>query len=54
MVLEKRKNEKIILANCIKKEIKYMVQLNSTQTKVLVQNYVPEIQEELIRALGDD
>lgn len=27
LVLEKRKNEKMILANCIKKEIKYMVKL---------------------------
>ena len=27
LVLEKRKNEKMVLANCIKKDIKYMVQL---------------------------
>ena len=31
-----------------------MVKLDSQKIKVLVQNYVPEIQEELIVALGDD
>jgi hypothetical protein len=54
LVLEKRRNEKVLLANCIKKDIKYMVKLAPQQIKVLVQNYVPEIQEELIWALGDD
>jgi hypothetical protein len=43
-----------MLANCIKKEIKYMVMLNPQKTKLIVQNYVPEMQEELIRALQDD
>ena len=45
LVLEKRRNEKVLLANCIKKDIKYMVKLAPQQIKVLVQNYVPEIQE---------
>ena len=31
-----------------------MVKLDPQKIKVLVQNYVPEIQEELISALGDD
>jgi hypothetical protein len=54
LVLERKKEQKNILANCIKKEIKYMVSLDPQKIKVLVQNYVPEIQEELINALGDD
>lgn len=54
LVLEKRRDQKIQLANCIKSQIKYMVSLEPQRTKVLVQNYVPEIQEELIAALGDD
>jgi len=29
------------LANCIKRQIKYMVSLEPHKTKVLVQNYVP-------------
>jgi len=33
-----------MLANCIKKDIKYMVKLEPQKIKVLVQNYVPEIQ----------
>ena len=31
-----------------------MVSLEPQSTKVLVQNFVPEIQEELIAALSDD
>lgn len=31
-----------------------MVSLDPQKIKVLVQNYVPEIQEELIDALSDD
>lgn len=31
-----------------------MVGLEPHRTKILVQNYVPEIQEELIAALSDD
>lgn len=54
LVLERKREQKNILANCIKKEIKYMVSLDPQKIKVLVQNYVPEIQEELINALGDD
>ena len=53
-MLERKKEQKNILANCIKKEIKYMVSLDPQKIKVLVQNYVPEIQEDLINALGDD
>lgn len=54
LVLEKRKDQKMALANCIKSHIKYMVGLEPQSTKVLVQNFVPEIQEELIAALSDD
>lgn len=54
LVLEKRKDQKMALANCIKSHIKYMVSLEPQSTKVLVQNFVPEIQEELIAALSDD
>jgi len=31
-----------------------MVSLQPQRTKILVQNFVPEIQEELIAALSDD
>ncbi len=54
LILEKRKDQKVILANCIKSHIKYMVGLEPHRTKILVQNYVPEIQEQLIAALADD
>jgi hypothetical protein len=54
LVLEKRREQKNALANCIKNQIKYMVGLEPQRTKILVQNYVPEIQEELIAALSDD
>ena len=54
LVLERRKDQKTALANCIKNQIKYMVGLEPHRTKILVQNYVPEIQEELIAALSDD
>lgn len=54
LVLERRKDQKVALANCIKSQIKYMVGLEPHRTKILVQNYVPEIQEELIAALADD
>jgi hypothetical protein len=41
LVLEKRREHKNVLANCIKTQIKYMVGLDPQRTKVLVQNYVP-------------
>ena len=53
LVLEKKKEEKKTLAKCITQEIKWMVELNPKKTKNLVDVYIPEIQQQLIDALGD-
>lgn len=54
LVLERKKNEKNLLANCIKVSIKHLLKLEPRKTITLVQNCVPDIQEELIYALNDD
>ena len=54
LVLERKKSEKGLLASCIKASIKHLLKLEPRKTITLVQNCVPEIQEELITALDDD
>lgn len=42
------------MSQCIKNQIRQLVRLNPRRTKMLIQNYIPEIHEELIAALEDD
>ncbi len=54
LTLEKKKEEKKVLAGCILKEIRQLVKLNSEKTKSIIQVYIPELQEELVNALNDN
>ena len=52
--LEKRKDDKKKLANVITQNIKWMVNLDPHKTIGIIQNFIQEVQEQLIEALRDD
>jgi hypothetical protein len=41
LILEKRKNDKKRLGDCLTQKVKAMVELNPNKTKELVDNYLP-------------
>ena len=52
--LEKRKDDKKRLASCITNSIKWMVNLDPHKTISIIQNFIQDVQEQLIDALKDD
>lgn len=52
--LEKRKEDKRKLASCITHNIKWMVSLDPHKTINIIQNFIQDVQEQLIDALSDD